>query len=134
MENNVERPSGKRILLVEDERSVRDMLRELLRHDDHTVIEANNGAEALSLFAKGQFDLVLTDCVMPFVRGAELAARIKHVAPDQPILMITGYDMKPCRMNPVDAVLQKPFDLDGLRTALSIVFQRLQKPPAVAAV
>jgi CheY-like chemotaxis protein len=134
MEINVERPAGKRILLVEDERSVRDTLRDLLHHDDHTVIEANNGAEALSMFVKGEFDLVLTDCVMPFVRGAELAARIKHIAPNQPILMITGYDMKPCRMNPVDAVLQKPFDLDGLRTALSIVFQRLQKPQTIEAV
>jgi CheY-like chemotaxis protein len=130
METNVERPSGKRILLVEDERSVRDTLKELLNYDEHTVVEANNGAEALSLFAKNQYDLVLTDCVMPFVRGAELAARIKHLAPEQPILMITGYDMKPGRLNPVDAVLQKPFDLEGLRTAMAIVFNRTQLQPA----
>jgi len=131
METNVERPSGKRILLVEDERSVRDTLRDLLRHDDHTVVEANNGAEALSLFVKDQFDLVLTDCVMPFVRGAELAARIKHLAPDQPILMITGYDMKPGRMNPVDGVLRKPFDLTALRTAVTKALQSIQKPQAL---
>jgi len=129
METNQGPLLGKRILLVEDERCVRDTLRELLRHDEHTVVEANNGAEALSLFVKNQFDLVLTDCVMPFVRGAELAARIKHLAPEQPILMITGYDIKPGRMNPVDAVLQKPFDLEGLRTAIGIVLKNLDPAP-----
>ena len=75
----------KRILLVEDERCVRDSIRQLLHLDDHTVIEANNGAEALGLFAQHQFDLVLTDYVMPFIKGTELAARIKKLAPNQPI-------------------------------------------------
>jgi YesN/AraC family two-component response regulator len=64
---------GKRILLVDDERSVRETLRSLLCHDDHEVVEANNGAEALRLFAQDQFDLVLTDLRMPFVEGDELA-------------------------------------------------------------
>src|ERR1700726_3317417 len=86
-----EPPLGKRILLVEDERSVRDTLRQLLALDDHTVIEANNGAEALGLFTQDQFDVVLTDCVMPFLKGPELAARIRQLVPNQPILMITAY-------------------------------------------
>ena len=113
---------GKRILLVEDECSVRDTLRQLLLHDSHTVIEANNGAEALGLFARTQFDVVLTDFVMPFIDGAELAARIKFLAPGQPILMITGFDLKPSRLNAVNGVLRKPFDLGDLRAALTKIF------------
>jgi CheY-like chemotaxis protein len=114
-------PLRKRILLVDDERTVRDTVRDLLRLDDHDVTEANNGAEALGLFAQNEFDLVLTDCVMPFVKGTELAARIKKLAPDQPILMITAYGLKPGLHNPVDAVLRKPFDLGALRSALADV-------------
>jgi CheY-like chemotaxis protein len=110
---------GKRILLVDDERSVRDMIRQLLRQDDHTVVEANNGAEALGLYAQDRFDVVLIDCVMPFLKGPELAVRIKKMSPDQPVLMITGYGMKPGPYNPVNAVLRKPFDLGELRTALA---------------
>ena len=112
MEAQPEPLRGKRILLVEDERSVRDTLQRLLRCDNHTVIEANNGAEALGLFTQNRFDVVLTDYVMPFITGSELAARIKRLVPDQPILMITGYELRPSRHNPVERVLRKPFDLD----------------------
>jgi CheY-like chemotaxis protein len=95
------------------------MIRQLLHHDEHTVVEANNGAEALSLFAQDRFDVVLTDCFMPFIKGTELAACIRRMSPDQPILMITGYGLKSGPHNPVDAVLRKPFDLGELRTALA---------------
>jgi CheY-like chemotaxis protein len=121
MNNELEPPLGKRILLIDDERSVLETVGRLLRCDDHIVVEANNGAEALSLFARHQFDLVLTDCRMPFVEGNELAAKIRQIAPGQPILMITGYGAKPGRGNPVDAVLEKPFDLAALRSALAKV-------------
>src|SRR5512137_1124526 len=82
---------GKRILLVDDEPSVRESFRMLLEVDDHAVTEANNGAEAMDLFTKGQFDLVVTDFEMPVMKGDELAVRIKRLAPEQPILMITAY-------------------------------------------
>ena len=121
MENQPVPPYGKRILLVEDECTVRNTIRDLLCFDDHTVTEANNGAEALGLFTQNRFDVVLTDCAMPFVKGNELAARIRELAPDQPILMITGHGIKPGRHNPVDAVLRKPFDLVQLRYALAEV-------------
>lgn len=121
METKPEPPLGKNILLVDDERTVRDTVGDLLRLDDHTVTVANNGAEALGLFAQQHFDIVLTDSVMPFLKGSELAARIKQLAPGQPVLMITGHPMKPGRCNPVDAVLRKPFDLGKLRTALTEV-------------
>jgi CheY-like chemotaxis protein len=121
METQPELRLGKRILLVDDERAVRDLIRQLLRCDEHTVVEANNGAEALRLFSQDQFDVVLTDCFMPFVKGTELAASIRRLSPSQPILMITGYGLRPGPLNPVDAVLRKPFGLGELRSALAEV-------------
>ena len=109
----------KRILLVDDEQQVRESVRLLLARDEHTVVEANNGAEAFSLFTTGQFDLVVTDFEIPFMKGNELAARIKQLAPRQPILMITGHGKRPAPDNPVDAVLNKPVGLDQLRTAMA---------------
>jgi CheY-like chemotaxis protein len=64
----------KRILLVDDEPSVRGAFRMMLEIDDHTVTEASNGAEALELFTKGQFDLVTTDFDMPVMKGNVLAS------------------------------------------------------------
>jgi CheY-like chemotaxis protein len=107
--------SGKRILLVEDDRVTRETLRLLLTGDSHTVIEANNGAEAFSLFRAGRFDLVITDYEIPFVKGNELAAQIKQLAPRQPILMITAYPHKSGPDNPVDAVVNKSFTPIRLR-------------------
>ncbi len=111
--------TGKRILLVEDERAVREALRILLSMDAHTIVEANNGAEAFALFQKERFDIVLTDHEMPFVKGNELAARIKKLAPHQPILMLTAYAHRPSFDNPVDAVLNKPFDSTRLREIMA---------------
>jgi two-component system, OmpR family, phosphate regulon response regulator PhoB len=102
--------AGKRILIVDDERAVRETLRMLLPSKHYTIVEANNGAEAFALFLGSKFDLVLTDFEMPFVKGNELASRIKRVAPQQPILMITAFHHRPGADNPVDAVLSKPFD------------------------
>ncbi len=109
----------KRILLVEDERLAREILGRMLAQDEHTVVEANNGAEAFALFTRSRFDLVMTDFEIPFIKGDELAARIKQLAPEQPILMITAYSKRPGPNNPVDAVLSKPVDLDRLRRAMA---------------
>jgi CheY-like chemotaxis protein len=129
MERQQDTLLGKRILLVDDERSIRESVRELLCHDEHEVVEANNGAEALRLFAHDQFDLVLTDLRMPFVHGDELAVKIRQLAPHQPILMITGHAHKPCRSNPVDAILYKPFNYDGLRRAMATILHKLDECP-----
>jgi CheY-like chemotaxis protein len=111
---------GKRILLVDDEPSVRDALRMMLKFDGHSVTEAKNGAEALDLFTKGQFDLVTTDLEMPVMKGDELAVRIKNLAPKQPILMITAYEKElGDSENPVDGILTKPFAIGNLRGAIA---------------
>ena len=124
MKLQANRITGKRILLVEDERVVRETLRLLLSLDAHTVVEANNGAEAFALFREGRFDLVVTDFEMPFVKGNELAARIKRLVPQQPILMITAFAHKPGLDNPVDAVVHKPFNSTRLQETMAEVLSR----------
>ena len=113
---------GKRILLVDDEPSVREAFRMMLKFDGHSVTEANDGAEALELFTKGQFDLVTTDFEMPVMKGNELAVRIEQLAPKQPILMITAYgNQLGDSENPVDSILNKPFTMDNLRGAIAML-------------
>ena len=113
-----QRVVGKRLLLVEDDRSVRETLKAALSLDAHTVVEANNGAEALGLFRSGRFDLVMLDLELPFVKGDEVARTIKQLAPHQPILMLTGHEAKRGPSNPVDALLHKPVVLSRLRDAI----------------
>ncbi len=124
---------GKRILLVDDEGLVRESVKGLLARDEHIVVEANNGAEAYSLFTHGKFDLVLTDCIMPFISGDELAVRIRKLVPRQPILMITGNGFRRSSKNPVDAVLDKPFDYEDLQHAIAKVLEA-QSPTTTALV
>ena len=110
----------KHVLIVDDEPGVRQACRLMLSLDEHTVVEAKNGIEALDLFTKGRFDLVMTDFKMPGMNGNELAARIKRLAPSVPILMISAFVKEAGGSHgPVDATLSKPFSLLELRQAIA---------------
>jgi len=113
------------ILLVEDRPMVRDIIRELLFLDRHTVETANNGRKGLAKFHEGKFDLVLTDRAMPDMNGDELATAIKQAAPKQYVIMLTGYGemMKYIGEIPegVDELLSKPITINDLRKALTKV-------------
>lgn len=116
------RVSGKRILLVEDERWVRECIKRLLWLDAHLVTEAADGVEACELFAHGQFDVVITDQDMPKMAGDALVSQIRTRAPAQPILMITAHLQEMIdRRNPASAVLNKPFGVQELRQALALL-------------
>ena len=126
---------GRRILLVEDQESVRAALRMMLELDGHQVTEAGNGAEGLNSFTAGQFDLVITDFEMPVMKGNMLAANIKRLAPGLPILMITASPLARRNAdNPVDALLDKPFHVPELRGALGKLLLPRPEPahPGVA--
>jgi DNA-binding response OmpR family regulator len=120
-----DRPRRKRILLVDDQKGVRESISLVLKLDDHTVIEAGDGLAALDLFRRDHFDLVITDFEMPIMKGNELAARIKQHSPAQPILMISAYAERLAGLdNPVDGILVKPFDLQDLRLVLAELLSR----------
>lgn len=111
---------GKRILLVDDQDPVRDAITLLLSLDQHVVVQADNGFDALALYTPSGFDLVITDYEMPRMKGDELAFRVKENCPSQPIIMVTAYAERLVdRGAPVDALLDKPFQLRDLRQLIS---------------
>src|SRR3954470_12357659 len=113
----------RRILVVDDEPFVCDAVKMMLNFDGHIVETASNGREALEVFDKGKFDLVITDFAMPTMKGDALAVAIKERSPKQPIVMITAYaEMLQTSGNPlrgVDYIISKPFLLENLRDAIA---------------
>ena len=114
-----------RVLLVDDKPMVRDVITKYLTTDGHTVQTANNGREGLETFYKGRFDLVITDKAMPDMNGIQLAILIKQIAPNKPIIMLTGFGdmMKMTGDVPaeIDCLLSKPVTLNDFREALAKV-------------
>jgi CheY-like chemotaxis protein len=110
-----------RILVVDDEPSVGNTVKMLLKFDGHDVEATNSSKEALDLFASGRFDLVFTDFTMPGMNGNQLAAAIKAGAPDQPVVMITAHAGTLPPSPDVDFVVGKPFQLEQLREAIARV-------------
>jgi CheY-like chemotaxis protein len=115
----------RRILVVDDEPFVCDAVKMMLAFDGHTVETASSGKDALAIFDKAKFDLVITDFAMPAMKGDELALAIKARAPQQPVVMITAYaEMLQSNSSPlpgVDFIISKPFLLENLREAISRV-------------
>ena len=115
--------SSKKILVVDHEPMVCDAIKMMLVCDGHEVVTANSAKSALLLFEKGKFDLVVTDYAMPSMKGDELAAAIKSIAPGQPVVLITAYaEMLEASATPlpgVDFLVSKPFRFDDLRNAIA---------------
>ena len=106
------------ILLVEDEADVRAVVGEILRSQGYTVLEADDGDQALQLSAEheGVIHLVVTDLVMPHLGGRELAGRMMTGRPDARVLFISGYTndtITDCEALGAD-FLEKPFTATGL--------------------
>lgn len=81
-----------RILVVEDDRATRHLLREVLKQAGHTLVTAKDGAGALKEVAGGPFDLMLLDIWMPRMNGLEVLARLKDVEPRPRIVVMTSDD------------------------------------------
>jgi CheY-like chemotaxis protein len=117
-----------RILVVDDEPSVSNTVKMLLKFDGHEVEATNSGKEALGMFKSGRFDLVFTDFTMPGMNGNQLAAAIKAGAPDQPVIMITAHGGTFTPSPDVDFVIGKPFRLEHLREAIAKVMPAASRP------
>jgi CheY-like chemotaxis protein len=104
------------ILVIEDHREFRDTLTEMLRLADHEVRAVGNGREGLDLLATDDFDLLVTDILMPEVDGIELLTTIRKMRSRLPVVAISGGGSMPASLAlslstslGADAVLFKPF-------------------------
>lgn len=106
-----------RILLAEDEDSLRELVARALKQDGHDVVSNCDGAAALDALMRddGRYDLLLTDIKMPIMDGIALALAASRDFPDMPILLMTGYADQRERASGLELlirdVITKPFTL-----------------------
>ncbi len=120
-----------RILLVEDEENIRDVVKLNLEMEDYEVVTAKDGKTALK-FIKGQhFDLLILDVMLPEVDGFQICEQVRLTNTDIPIIFLTAKDTTPDRIEGLkrgaDDYLTKPFNLEELLLRVNNLIRRTSK-------
>jgi DNA-binding NtrC family response regulator len=122
----------KHLLVVDDEKNMRDLLKEYLNEYGYEVTCAANGQEALQIYKQGHFDIVLSDLFMEPMDGLELLNNIKEINPDAIFIMITGH---PSIQSSIEVIkkgakdyITKPFNIDEIKVKIerALLEQNLQ--------
>ncbi len=105
-----------RILIIEDDAEVRDLLDRVIRREGHDVVSAQNGREGISIFRKQAIDLVITDIIMPDKDGIETFLDLRRENPNLKVIAISGGGcsksdnyLNSAKLLGVDKALKKPF-------------------------
>jgi CheY-like chemotaxis protein len=105
-----------KILVIEDEEHVRDILSAILIEGGHEVETASSGSQGIKMFEQKEFDLVLTDLGMPEMSGWEVAEKVKSSNKKVPVALITGWNIElkesELKKSGVYLVVQKPFEVN----------------------
>lgn len=115
----------RRILLAEDEEAMRAYLSRALEKAGYAVDSVDCGTAAVPLLENGDYDLLLSDIVMPEMDGIELAQRCNEISPGTKVMFITGFaavSLKASADHPKAKVLSKPFHLRDLVLEVDRVF------------
>ncbi|MFL6073441.1 MAG: response regulator transcription factor [Mycobacteriales bacterium] len=119
-----------RVLVVDDDRSVRESLRRSLQFNGYEVATASDGLEALETIAKQRFDIIVLDVMMPRLDGLETCRRLRALGEEVPIIVLTARDAVSDRVSGLDAgaddYLPKPFALEELLARLRALLRRAQ--------
>jgi len=117
-----------KILLVDDDKSGREVALFNLLKVGYETVSAESGSEALSLFSGGDFDIVITDVRMPGLSGIELLRRIRKMAPDLPVIVITAFGDMETAMEAMREgacyFIVKPFERDHLLLAVEKALEK----------
>lgn len=118
----------KKILVVDDTKNIREMLKTFLEIEGHKVFEAKNAEEALDIFNNEQIDLMFTDIKLPNVSGTELLKQIKKNNKSVTIIVMTAFgtikNAVECTKYGAAAYLQKPFTTKRIKAVLDEVMRK----------
>jgi PAS domain S-box-containing protein len=108
-----------KILVIEDEQDVLELLKDILTDNGHEVETASHGRQGLKMFSEHHFDLVFTDLGMPEMSGWQVAKEVKKINKETPVALITGWevqlDQSELKKSGVDLLVNKPFQVDEIR-------------------
>lgn len=115
-----------RVLIVDDDESIRALIARMLRGGGYDAVVASDGNEALRIVdTRGPFDGYVIDMTMPQMSGAELARRLRLADPDAKVLYCTGYSDRLFEERGIlwqnEAFIDKPVNLEALREAVSLL-------------
>lgn len=127
---NIMAGHGEAILLVDDDRDMRHTIGAVLKSLNYSVTVAEDGRQALELFQEhpGQFDIIITDIVMPVMNGDEMAAKVRQLDASIPLIFCSGYD-KAQSFNtehtlPASLFLHKPFTIEVLSQSIHTLLRK----------
>lgn len=116
------------ILVIDDEKSIRNTLQEVLEYENHKVDLATNGSEGLELFDRGGYDIVLCDIKMPGMDGIEVLDKMHELNHDVPVIMISGHGNIDTAVEAIKKgaydFIEKPLDLNRLLVTIRNATER----------
>ncbi len=122
-----------RILLVEDEENIRDVVKLNLEMEDFEVVAAANGRDALKYFREQHFDLLILDVMLPEIDGFQVCEQVRLTNMEVPIIFLTAKDTAMDRISGLkkgaDDYLTKPFNLEELLLRVNNLIKRTSKAP-----
>ena len=110
----------RRLLIADDDEDYVGLMSIILISEGYTVDCANNGSDAVNKAVDGRYDTILSDYIMPGLKGDEVARRIRSIDPNVNIILMTGYKsgIDPSKLKLFDAVLEKPVNPDVVLSVL----------------
>ena len=121
-------PKAKRVLVIDDQPIVTDLLVSVLERMNYKSEVASCGRDGVEMFERDRYDLVITDLGMPDISGWEVSKTIKQKNPDVPVIVITGWGIDPdpdkMKDSKVDFIINKPFQIDQLEKIIKDLLEK----------
>ena len=117
-----------RIMIIEDDEEMRSLLKDFFEEEGFETDSVSNGVDALRMFSKDHFDLVITDIRMPGLTGLDILPRIRRLKPGTPVIVMTAYGGDDVRRKSLErgatTYLEKPIQMSKLRTVIREMVSR----------
>ena len=123
----------KTVLVVEDEKAIREGLRRLLSREGYQVLTAENGLEALDIVGSNTIDVILCDLKMPVMGAIEVLEKVGESRPELPVIIVTGQgtpeNAMECRIKGAYDLITKPFRISDVFSIIKCAIEKLPPPP-----